>query len=331
MTTNTFMGYLTWWTVPDCAAPYADLNALATQVGFPIDCVPNPPAARQAWEKASNVGGTRGLKMAVPVDLINQTYIQYGAEPVVRLLTRRVSDSAPILRRHLVREAVIPVSPDHWRQLSLQTVAVLEFNCRTQCTDVDFIDDTAGWTNGNVHVVVHDIADRQRALLHLADGNDLREGVRQLLVRLHRVTLRGTGGVYFVPQAAVGAEPLLKALRAYIKGLLPWKTGQLEPSCNVVRLNGDDATELRDDILASAITEFKARLSDLAEKVEPVLQHRVKGKVSDGIAQAATEELLNIKAAMAAYQTSLHDDLAAVADMLTLAQDAVLQAMGLTD
>jgi hypothetical protein len=178
---------------------------------------------------------------------------------------------------------------------------------------------------------VHDIADRQRALLHLADGNDLREGVRQLLVRLHRVTLRGTGGVYFVPQAAVGAEPLLKALRAYIKGLLPWKTGQLEPSCNVVRLNGDDATELRDDILASAITEFKARLSDLAEKVEPVLQHRVKGKVSDGIAQAATEELLNIKAAMAAYQTSLHDDLAAVADMLTLAQDAVLQAMGLTD
>jgi hypothetical protein len=99
----------------------------------------------------------------------------------------------------------------------------------------------------------------------------------------------------------------------------------------VERLNGDDATELRDDILASAITEFKARLSDLAEKVEPVLQHRVKGKVSDGIAQAATEELLNIKAAMAAYQTSLHDDLAAVADMLTLAQDAVLQAMGLTD
>ena len=153
----------------------------------------------------------------------------------------------------------------------------------------------------------------------------------QLLMSLHRVALRGTGGVYFVPQAAPDAERTLKGLRAYIKGLLPWKTGQLEPSCNVVRLNGEDAAELREDIKASAIAEFQARLSALAEKVEPVLQQRVKGKVSDGIAQAATEELLNIKAAITAYQESLHDDLAALTDMLTLAQNAVLQAMGMTD
>jgi len=88
---------------------------------------------------------------------------------------------------------------------------------------------------------VHDIEDRQRALLHLADGTTSREGVRTLLMSLHRVALRGTGGVYFVPQAAPDAERTLKGLRAYIKGLLPWKTGQLGPSCNVVRLNGDDA------------------------------------------------------------------------------------------
>jgi hypothetical protein len=327
---NDFLGYLTWWTIPDCAAPYAELNNLAMQVGFPSDCVPTPPAPRHAWEKATNVGGARGLKLDVPTDLINQTYIQYGVEPSVRLLTRRVSDAAPVLRRHLVREAVIPVSPDHWKQLSLQTVAVLEFNCLNLRSDVDFIYDAEGWTNGNVPAIVHDIEDRQRALLYLADGNDIREGVRTLLMNLHRVALRGTGGVYFVPQAAPDAERTLRGLRAYIKGLLPWKTGQLEPSCNVVRLNGDDAAELREDIKASAIAEFQARLSALAEKVEPVLQQRVKGKVSDGIAQAATEELLNIKAAITAYQESLHDDLAALTDMLTLAQNAVLQAMGMT-
>ena len=60
---NDFLGYLTWWTVPDCAAPYAELNDLATQVGFPSDCVPTPPASRHAWEKATNVGGTRGCKI----------------------------------------------------------------------------------------------------------------------------------------------------------------------------------------------------------------------------------------------------------------------------
>lgn len=179
------------------------------------------------------MGGTRGLKTEVPADLINQTFIQFGVEPIVRMLTRRISDSAPILRRHLVREAVIPVSPDHWKQLSSQTVAVLEFNCRTQCSDADFVFDHEGWTNGNVHAVVRDIEDRQRALLHLADGNDIRAGVRELLERLHRVALRGTGGVYFVPQAVQDAERSLKGLRLYIKGLLPWKTGQLESVCEV--------------------------------------------------------------------------------------------------
>ncbi len=331
MTTPNFLGYLTWWTVPDCAAPYAELNQLATQVGFPLDCVPTPPAARHAWEKATNVGGARGLKLDVPTDLINATFIQYGAEPVVRLLTRRVSDAAPVLRRHLVREAVIPVSPDHWKQLALQTVAVLEFNCLNQRTLVDFIADTEGWTNGNVHAIVREIEDRQRDLLYRADGNDVREGIRQLLVGLHRVTLRGTGGVYFIPQAVPDAERTLKALRSYIKALAPWKTGQLEPACNVVRLHGEDAAELREDIKASAIAEFQGRLAALAEKVEPILQQRARGKVATTIAQIATEELLHIKAAITAYQTSLHDDLAALTDMLAMAQDAVLQAMGLAD
>ena len=113
MNPNPVIGFLTWWTVPDCAAPYQDLAHLAAQTGFPAHCVPNPPAPRHAWEKATNVGGSRGLKLDAPVDLINQVFMRYGAEPVVRLLTRRVSESAPVLRRHLVREAVIAPSTNH--------------------------------------------------------------------------------------------------------------------------------------------------------------------------------------------------------------------------
>ena len=56
------MGFLTWWTVPDVSATYSDLLQLAGRVGLPSDCVPNPPSARHAWEKATNVGGQRGLK-----------------------------------------------------------------------------------------------------------------------------------------------------------------------------------------------------------------------------------------------------------------------------
>ena len=125
--------------------------------------------------------------------------MQYGAPPVVRLLTRRVSDSAPLLRRHLVREASIPTSSEHGKQLSLQTVAVLEFDCRVQQADSTFVYDRDGWTNGNVQSVVTEIEDKYRHYLHHADGNDVREGVRKLLEQLHRVGLRGTGACTSCP------------------------------------------------------------------------------------------------------------------------------------
>jgi hypothetical protein len=268
------------------------------------------------------------LKLDVPVDLRNQVFIQYSADPVVRLITRRVSDSAPVLRRHLVQEAVVPTSPDHWKQLSMQTVAVLEFDCTTQQADVQLIHDSEGWTNGNLNTILADIQTRQHALMNLADGNDIREGVRKLLFGLHLINLRGTDGVYFVPQAAPDADQSLRALRTYIKGLSPWKTGQLEPSCNVVKLHGEDAQELREEIVTSAVAEFKARLPDLAERVEPVLKGTIHGKVAEKVSQLATEELVQVKSALAAYQSSLQDDFAALADM---AQSAVLQAMGMTD
>lgn len=328
---SNMIGYLIWWTVPEVEAPYQELGKLAAHVGFPLDCVPNPPAPRHAWEKATNVGGARGLKLDVPVDLSNQVFIEYGAAPIVRLITRRVSEAAPVLRRHLVREAVIPMSPDHWKQLSLQTVAVLEFNCKTNRADVELVGDNEGWIDGNLNIIIADIDARRRALLDLADGNDVREGVRKLLVNLHRVTLRGTGGVYFVPRAAPDAESSLKALRAYIKSLQPWKVGQLEPSCNVVRLNGEDAESIKEEILTSALAEFKARLSELAEKVEPVLKGSAKGKIAERISQSATEDLLAVKAAIAAYRESLSDDLQGLADMIEMAQTAVVKAAGLGD
>jgi len=339
MNAEDMLGYLVWWTVPECEAPYADLTKLAAQVGFPSDCVPNPPAPRHAWEKATNVGGARGLKMDVPVDLRNQVYVQYSADPTVRLIVRRISDAAPVLRRHLVREAVIPLSPDHWKQLSLQTVAVLEFDCRANMSEVQIIGDHEGWINGNpsassgqaLNTVLTDIDARRRALLNMADGSDVREGIRKLLCDLHRIALRGTGGVYFVPRAAPDAESSLKALRAYIKGMQPWKVGQLEPSCNVVRLNGEDAESIREEILTSAMAEFKARLSGLAEKVEPVLKGSAHGKVAERISQSATEQLLTIKAAIAAYRESLSDDLQGLTDMIEMAQSAVIKAAGMGD
>ena len=93
-----YLGYLTWWTVPDVMAPYKELKDAATRVGFPLDCVPKPPAPRHAWEKAANVGGQRGLLLETPTDLGNSVFIRHGVAPEVRLITRRVSCAVPASR-----------------------------------------------------------------------------------------------------------------------------------------------------------------------------------------------------------------------------------------
>lgn len=323
-----YLGYLTWWTVPDVMAPYKELNDAATRVGFPLDCIPRPPAPRHAWEKAANVGGQRGLLLETPTDLGNTVFIQHGVAPEVRLITRRVSDKAPALCRHLVREVTIGTLARADEQLSMQTVAVLNFDCLTARSDVVPLYDHEGWTNGNVTAITQDIEARYRALLDNADGNDVREGVRKLLESLHRVGLRGTGGVYFVPDSAPDAEYSLKALRAFIKSLRPWVTGKLSPSCNIVRLHGEEAEHLREEIIESATDEFKRRLADLADKVDPILNGRVNGRTADKIAYAATEDLLKIQSAIASYRDSLRDDFSSISDMLVMAQTAVTRAMG---
>ncbi len=354
------IGYLTWWTVPDVAAPYTELNKLAALAGFPADCVPTPPDARRIWEKATNVGGARGLKLETPQDLRDGVFLRYGVDPVVRLLTRRVSDKAPTLRRHLpaaadaargsrlVREAVIPLSPNHpqdgvaaKKQLSLQTVAVLEFNCAAGRANAYQVDDSEGWVDGNITTILNDIQTRQQALRTIADlscrtrqgGNDVREGIRKLLLNLYRVALRGNGGVYFVPEAAPDAANLMQALRSYINGLTPWKVGQLDPSCSVVTLRGDEATsfDIRQDIIASAVAEFKGKLQGLVDQVQPVLKGSAKGKTAEKVSQSALEGLMEIKAAIAAYQSSLSDDLQALTDIMDMAQTAVLKAAGATE
>ncbi len=322
-----YMGYLTWWTVPDVMAPYKELNDLATRVGFPTDCVPKPPKPRHAWEKAANVGGQRGLLLDTPVDLGNEVFIRHGVAPEVRLLTRRVSDKAPALCRHLVREVTVGAAGRADEQLSLRTVAVLDFDCLSNVSQVQHLTDYEGWTNGNVHGITLDIADRYHALLDNADGNDVREGVRKLLEGLHRVGLRGTGGVYFVPDSAPDAEYTLKSMRSFIKSLRPWVTGKMLPSCNIVRLQGEEAEHLREEIIESATEEFKRRLADLTDKVEPVLKGRVTGRTADKLAFAATEDLLKIQQAVTTYRDSLRDDFAALSDMLAMAQQAVDQSL----
>lgn len=315
-------GYLVWYSIPDVSAPYGALMDLAQATGYPADCVPGRPKARNSWEKATNTG-ERGVDVTPPQHISDQVERDYGVKPQVRLKTRRIDSSAPRLVRHLVREAVISAADRPKKQLDMGTVAVMEFNTATGTARSTALHDNAGYSNGDVTRVLSDMDAKMAAQMNKADGGEIRYGIRELLAQQYRVCLRGTGGVYFVPATVDGAEQALRAARAFVKGLDQWKTGDLEPNFQVVTLAGENAEEIRDDVVRSVVSEFRGRLQKMGENLKPVLEGRAKGKLA---ARNAFQNWLEIQAGLKAYRETLEDDLGQLDTMLKLAQAAVMKA-----
>lgn len=325
------LGYLITFTIPDVDASYRELKDLARAVGLPTQYTPDPPAPMNAWEKGTQLG-VRGVKITPPYSMITSARRQYNSEPVVRLLTRIVSRSAPMLKRHVVREAVVPQADAPDVQLSLDTVAVMTFDTATRQSTILRVTDPAGWSNGSVSQVLQDIDGKIGSLGHYSDGDKIRVKVRELLEDLCRVTVRGTGGVYFIPAGVAGAKDLLKSLRNYINGLDTHlaANAQNRPSCQVWALTRDDeALELGsyDDIKASVIDEVRIRLNALHSKVQPVLSGKARGKVADQVNEQAMAELAKITQALKAYRAALDDDLEMIGDAYHITKATVLKAI----
>lgn len=318
-------GYLVWYSIPDVSAPYDALLALAQATGYPADCVPSKPKARHCWEKATATG-ERGIDVTPPQHISDQVERDYGVKPQVRLKTRRIDSSAPRLIRHFVREAVISAADRPEKQLDMGTVAVMEFNTETGTARSTVLHDDAGYANGDVARVLSDMDAKMAAQMDRADGGEIRYGIRELLSQQYRVCLRGTGGVYFVPAAVGGAEQALRAARAFVGGLDQYKTGDLEPNFQVVTLAGENAEEIRDDVVRSVVSEFRGRLQKMGENLKPVLEGRAKGKLAARVARNAFQNWLEIQAGLKAYRETLEDDLGQLDTMLKLAQAAVMKA-----
>lgn len=370
MSSNT-LGYLVLWSIPDLTAPYADLQSLATDTGFDLSFVPTPPDPRHAWEKATNLGA--GLKIDAPAAMAAQVRAKYGVDPIVKLTSKVISASAPKLVRHIVREVTIfandETDPEKRarKQLNVATAAIISYDCDrkmmqsiTDSASGEKVFDTEGWVNGNVQKVVDELMAEADKAMHMADGQAVRNGIRDFMESLH-ATLLTNGGGYFVPCSVYGIEQKLNSFQQYVKGLAGWKANNNRLTCNIYAVSADVTNDVFanrnfEDIKASAVEAFKTRLQWLVEKVQPLFAKTAKGKVAervqaqaygdytalkDGVlaygealgdgfvADLATEalaELLTIKGEFKAYQEAVSDDLAFISDMLKIAQDRVMEA-----
>lgn len=322
------VGYLTWFSVPNIAAPYDELIELAEEVGFPTSYVPTPPLPRHAWEKATGTGG-RGINVTPPDELVTEIEREYGVKPKVRLVTRVVKNTAPQLVRHLVREAIISTADSPRRQLDLGTVAVLRFDTNNSESDLLVVPDPEGYVNGGVRDVVQEMDERIQHLMTHAVNDEVRYGIRAALRDMHRTSMRSSGGVYFVPASVSDVMDRMRAMRDYIRGLERWREGDDVPSCEVVTLLGSEAyNDIRDAVTQSAVDEFAVRLEELRDTIEPVLAGRAKGKVAQQINTKATREWGAINEGLDAYRTILKNSLSEMDGLLRQVATQVSQATG---
>lgn len=322
------IGYLTWFSVPEVAVPYDDLVALAVETDFPVAHVPEPPAPRHVWERATNLS-SRGVKVDAPAGLAAEVREQYNTDPVIRVLTRVVCNSSPVLKRHLVREAVIPLANRTKKQLSLETVAVLTFDVSSSVAEAMPIPDEKGWVNGQIRDVLGQIDERMTHLLHHADAQDIRHGLRKHLETMHRVSLRNTGGVYFVPRSSPQSLERLYATRNFINSLGEWAVRD-RPFCRVIVLDGENARELSPDISEAATAEYTQRLEELVESIQPVLAGRARGRVADRVNRNALTEWLQIRDGIGAYHEALQVPLEALNQLIEAVTSQVQTAVSRT-
>jgi|GEM_PF-1210842 len=319
------VGWLVWWTVPErLSVPYAELEKLAEDTGYPKTYLPRRPADKNLWRKATQLG-TRGVEVEPPQAKVDEVKRQYDVAPQVRVFTRIVSEKEPTLIRHLVRQVTIPTARRKKKQLALDSVAVLEWD-REEGTRVRKYKDTKGFLRPeDLDRILADIESRYEHLQTHADAQLVREALRRRLRALYQVILRSSGGVYFIPEGADPDGEKVAALRAFITGLKPWVEGDGEPSCMYVRLLRVDGDTV-EDVRKAAIEVYGKALEGLIDKVRPVLDDKAKGKTAAQIAKSALEELIRLQEGIRLAEEALQEGFETLENMVIMARNAVLRA-----
>ena len=336
MTDNTSperFGWLCWWSIPEVTVPYTQLLDWADECAYPTSFVPGPPSPRHAWQSATGTG-KRGVEITPDANLVAEFERQHGVKPRVYLRTVSIKGTQPVLVRHLVRFAIgASDEVDVGAQLDLGTVAVLEFDCMAglRGTARSRIEpDPRGYANGAVSALVETMHQRMEQHATHAGGQEVRRGIRRCLGSLHRVALRGTGGVYFVPgRVGYRAVTELQAMRNWIRGLRRWKTGVRFPSCDIVTIRGQAAfNEISDTVRESALDEFRTRLQRMRDRVAPVTAGRSTGQTARRINATAIAEWMDMIEGLEVYQGILgpgDDSLAMLLQPLAMDVAALLK------
>lgn len=240
---NSF-GYLIWWTIQQKVHNLADLRTTATANNLPQSFVDKLTGADPdvAFKRATNLSaGGRIAKVSTDT-------IKY------RFVTRSVKgDNTRILALETLNSANVTLDT-----LQLGNLTLDAFNLRYQSITRPVDHELAKEMDQLIGEMGADLQNRIGRL----DDQKLRSIVLSWCSDVHRVSMRNTGGVYFVP---TGSNH--QTISDQILGIIQWFNDNQAGTFSAVELYPTPTTSI-DDIVNSAIDEIANELLEVETKLQ---------------------------------------------------------------
>jgi hypothetical protein len=244
------IGYIAWWTLRKGEYDVDELKASAQTVSLPdhINDRIKGRSIESAWTAATQLGSS-GKPIKSPEGRIN------------RLLSRDVGDDPAIRTRAIVMESTEDSAYRIAQKVAGKTAALIELD------QSRFKVKWAAWAKTG-HPEITGIVSDMRVKMGKIEGkmNDgrIRTAVLSWLQSKHRICVRGTGGVYFIP--APKGKVARKQLEGDLLAIRAWLDTISSPF-SIVAMNEAGCLSI-EDFVNDAIVEVKDELGEIAVKFD---------------------------------------------------------------
>lgn len=296
-----FLGALAWYTVSEMRVSRDQLEAAFQKAGIDPMHLPKPINYRDAFRCATTNAEVTGI--ALP----NGTRLN--------LLVREVAVSRDEIIRHVVREVVDAAKV----RLEYRPVAELKIGRDEQMRATKLVPDI-GEHERNLALAAKANYQVER---HAYSAKNVRDVITRILRTAAPVSVRPSGGVFFVPQAHVA---VLTCLTELIADLAPFAVKADPGRARMWSVPVVDTEEQRDMIQVSLEDQVAEESASLIDELSKYLksQQRVTTRILATYADRA-KALANL---VATYESMLQTDQLTARENLELVRQAVANLAG---
>ena len=264
-------GWLTWWTIHEAERKESELVQAGTTANVPDWMLERLKGRtiKAAWMEATQLGAKGKPSASIATDPDGS---------IARYLVRDVNDAT----RALVREVI----DRRGERASSETVAqifLLADKLRANILD-------NGPAKPEIEKLIARMSDDMAAYEGQVDDGRIRAVILTWLERCHRICVRGTGGVYFVPRPA--DDKLAGMVEEELLSIRGWvNTDPVNSLFSIVEVQAGGATTL-EVFTKSAIEEIRSELGDVVNNLERWSQNSAMNAGS--MAYSADQMLLRV-------------------------------------